>query len=120
MSNPFPIERTVKPLSSFREVKPGSFIFERPNTIPADWCEEMIRRCEANPEQQNEGRIGQVQGLDTGIKRTMDLVVSGREDWKDIDEVFFQQDLCFLVPTCLTQSIEQLDPAPVQFELLRC
>ena len=26
MSNPFPIERSVKPLQSFREVKPGSFI----------------------------------------------------------------------------------------------
>ncbi|MCB1803051.1 MAG: 2OG-Fe(II) oxygenase, partial [Gammaproteobacteria bacterium] len=69
MSNPFPIERTVKPLSTFCEVKPGSFIFERPNTLPADWCEEMIRRFEANPEQQNPGRIGQMQGLDSDIKR---------------------------------------------------
>ena len=90
MSNPFPIERTVKPLSSFREIKPGSFIFERPNTIPADWCEEMMRRFEANPEQQNKGRIGQVQGLDAEVKRTMDLVVSGRPEWKDVDDLFFR------------------------------
>ena len=90
MSNPFPIERAVKPLDSFREVKPGSFIFERPNTIPADWCDEIVRRFEANPEHQNPGRIGQLQGLDTEVKRTMDLVVSGREEWKDVDQVFFR------------------------------
>jgi len=90
MSNPFPVERTVTPLPTFREASPGSFIYERPKTIPADWCDEMIRRFEAHPEQQNQGRIGQTQGLDAEVKRTMDLVVSGREDWKDIDQVFFR------------------------------
>ncbi len=90
MSNPFPVDRKVKPLPSFREVSPGSFIYERPDTIPADWCEEMIRRFEAHPEQQNQGRIGQTQGLDAEVKRTMDLVVSGREEWKDVDQVFFR------------------------------
>ena len=48
------------------------------------------RRFEANPEQQNAGRIGQMQGLDAEVKRTMDLVVSGREDWQDVDQVFFR------------------------------
>lgn len=90
MTNPFPVERTPQTLETFREVRPNSFIFERPQTIPADWCEEMIRRFEAHPEQQNQGRVGQVQGLDAEVKRTMDLVVSGREDWKDIDQVFFR------------------------------
>lgn len=90
MSNPFPVERKVMPLASFREVKPNTFIFERPNTIPADWCEEMINRFEANPEQQNPGRIGQVQGLDAEVKRTMDLVVSNKENWQDIDQLFFR------------------------------
>ena len=89
-SNPFPIERTFTPPASFREVKPLSFIYERPNTIPADWCEEMIRRFEAHPEQQNPGRIGQVQDLDDGIKRTMDLVVSNNPDWQDVDQLFFR------------------------------
>ena len=90
MSNPFPAERHVKPLPTFREVKPGSFIFERPNTIPADWCEEIIRRFEAHPEQQRKGVIGQQGDEDNSIKRTMDLVVSGRDDWKDIDQLFFR------------------------------
>ena len=90
MSNPFPVERTFTPPTSFREVKPNTFIYERPNTLPADWCEEMIRRFEAHPEQQNAGRIGQTQGLDNEVKRTMDLVVSNKDDWKDVDQLFFR------------------------------
>jgi len=90
MSNPFPIERTFTRPVSFQEVKPNSFIYERPNTLPADWCEEMIRRFEAHPEQQNKGRIGQTQGLDAEVKRTMDLVVSDKDDWKDVDRLFFR------------------------------
>lgn len=85
-----PKQRTMKPLRSFREVAPNSFIFERPNTIPTDWCEEMIRRFEANPDQQNPGRIGQDQGLDSEIKKTMDLVVSNKPDWKDVDDMLFR------------------------------
>jgi len=90
MLNPFPVERAVTPLSSIREVKSGSFIFERPGALPADWCEEMIRRFEAHPEQQNAGRIGQVQDMDQAVKKTMDLVVSNKEDWKDVDQVLFR------------------------------
>tara|TARA_Y100001935_G_C17296074_1_gene506156 strand:+ start:1859 stop:2446 length:588 start_codon:yes stop_codon:yes gene_type:complete len=78
------------PPKSFREVKPNTFIYERPKTIPQDWCEEIIRRFEANPEQQNEGRIGQARGLDSEIKRSMDLVVSDKEEWKDVDNLFFR------------------------------
>lgn len=88
--NPFPTERQFVPPRSFREVKPNSFIYERPNTLPADWCDEIVARFEAKPEQQNPGRIGQTQGLDSGIKRTMDLVVSNRDDWKDVDNLFFR------------------------------
>lgn len=89
-SNPFPVEREAKSLATFREVAPNSFIFERPNTIPADWCEEMIRRFEDSPQQQNPGVIGQTQGLNNEIKRTMDLVVSNNPDWDDVDKMFFR------------------------------
>ncbi len=88
--NPFPTERTCKPLATFREAKPHSFIFQRPDTIPADWCETIIQRFEANPQQQNKGRIGQTQGLDAEIKRSMDLVISHQENWQDVDQVFFR------------------------------
>ncbi len=90
MQNPFPVERELQPLPTLREVAPNSLIFERPDTLPGDWCEEMIRRFEAHPEQQNDGRIGQVQALDDTIKKTRDLVVSGRPEWQDVDRLLFR------------------------------
>ncbi|MBK5968132.1 MULTISPECIES: 2OG-Fe(II) oxygenase family protein [Thiorhodovibrio] len=83
-------EHGLPPLQSIREVKPGSFIFARPRALPPAFCEEMIARFEANPAQQYEGRIGQIQERDRAIKQTMDLVVSNKEDWKDADEMFFR------------------------------
>ncbi len=59
-----PIDRELIPLPSIREVKPGSFIFARPNALPPSFCDEVIARFEAHPEQQHEGRIGQVQVLE--------------------------------------------------------
>jgi Rps23 Pro-64 3,4-dihydroxylase Tpa1-like proline 4-hydroxylase len=50
----------------------------------------VIARFEAHPEQQHEGRIGQVQAKDTSVKSTMDLVVSNKEDWQDVDQMFFR------------------------------
>jgi hypothetical protein len=85
-----PVERAVKPLSSMREVKPGSFIFERERALPPSFCETVIERFEANPQQQYEGRVGQLRERDSSIKQTMDLVVSNKEDWKDVDEMFFR------------------------------
>ena len=83
-------DREIVPLPSIREVKPGSFIFARPNALPPTFCDEVIVRFEAHPEQQHEGRIGQVQAKDSSVKSTMDLVVSNKEDWKDVDQMFFR------------------------------
>jgi Rps23 Pro-64 3,4-dihydroxylase Tpa1-like proline 4-hydroxylase len=69
---------------------PSIFIFARPNALPPTFCDEVIARFEAHPEQQHEGRIGQVQAKDTSIKATMDLVVSNKEDWQDVDQMFFR------------------------------
>ena len=85
-----PVERLIVPLSSLREVKPGSFIFERLQALPPAFCDEAIDRFEAQPEHQYEGRIGQIQTKDRGIKMTTDLVVSNKEDWKDVDEMLFR------------------------------
>ncbi|WPL16349.1 hypothetical protein Thiowin_01303 [Thiorhodovibrio winogradskyi] len=87
--NAFTAERGLPPLPSIREVKPGSFVFERRHALPPAFCQEMIARFEANPQQQYEGRIGQIQERDRAIKQTMDLVVSNKDDWKDADEMFF-------------------------------
>ena len=83
-------QSSITPLSSIREVKTGSFIFERPLALPPAFCDEVIDRFEAHPEQQYEGRIGQVRTKDRSVKATTDLVVSNKEDWKDVDQMFFR------------------------------
>ncbi len=69
------------------EVKPHSFIYEIPGALAGDVCREMIRRFEENPEQQYPGRIGQGAGLEQSIKKSTDLRISGRPEWKDVDRI---------------------------------
>ena len=83
-------ERTLTPLRSLRELRPGSFIFERAHALPPSFCDEVIERFEANPAQQYAGRVGQLREHDSSIKQTMDLVVSNKPDWKDVDEMLFR------------------------------
>jgi hypothetical protein len=73
------------PLRNIREVKPGSFIFELSKALPLDICNEMIRRFEASPDEQYEGRVGQTAEKERSIKRTTDLAVTGKDNWKDIN-----------------------------------
>lgn len=73
-----------------QEVKPLSFIYEIPQALPADVCSEMIRRFEANTDQQYAGRVGQAGSEQTSIKKSTDLRISGRADWKDIDTILMQ------------------------------
>ena len=83
------MEKIVKPLSTIVEVKPNTFIYEKKNALPADACEEMIRRFEEYENEQYEGRIGQTVNKDRSIKKTTDLVVSGKEHWADVDKALF-------------------------------
>jgi len=87
---PYSVEKTVKPLATIREVKPDTFIFERPGALPPSFCAEVINRFEASPQQQHKGVIGQTGAEHGGIKQTMDLVVSDKDDWKDVDEMFYR------------------------------
>jgi hypothetical protein len=79
-----------------REVKPHSFIYEFPNALPGDVCREMIRRFEERTDQQNAGRIGSGQAEESSIKKTTDICISGREDWRDIDGILRQSLLAGL------------------------
>jgi len=77
--------------SRIREVKPLSFIYEVAQALPADVCLEAIRRFEERPDQQVAGRIGQVGVEAPAVKRSTDLRISGREDWRDIDRTLSQR-----------------------------
>ena len=74
---------------TLRELKPGSFIYEIDNALPADVCDDMVARFEANPEQHHDGRIGQAEDIEQSIKRSTDLRISGRDDWQDVDRALF-------------------------------
>ena len=69
-----------------REIAPLGFIYEATETLPADVCQEAIRRFESQTEQQVAGRIGEGGQEAPAVKRSTDLRISGREDWRDIDQ----------------------------------
>ena len=83
------MEKTVPPLKSILEVKPNTFIFEKKNSIPAEACEEIIRRFEMRTDEQYTGRVAQTVESNQSIKKTTDLVVSGKEHWQDVDKGLF-------------------------------
>jgi len=85
-----PTERGIRPLTSIREVKAGSFIFERPLALLPAFCDQVIERFETHLKHQQAGRIGQLRVKDHGVKSTTDLVVSNKGDWKDVDRMFFR------------------------------
>ena len=80
----------TRELKTIREIIPNSFIFEQINALPAELCDEMVRRFEASENEQYPGRIGQTVTSNQSIKKTTDLVVSGKPEWKDIDRALFQ------------------------------
>ncbi|MDZ7662887.1 2OG-Fe(II) oxygenase [Thiohalophilus sp.] len=83
-------EFTPPPLKTIRELQPNSFIFEQPDALSAELCRDMIERFEQHTEEQYPGRIGQTVDENSGVKKTTDLVVSGKEHWKDVDQALFQ------------------------------
>jgi len=78
------------PLKNIKEVKENTFIYELHNALTSELCQEMIQRFEKQSDEQYAGRIGQTANQDTQIKKTTDLVISGKEHWKDIDKAMFQ------------------------------
>lgn len=77
-------------LTTIKEVKENTFIYEKHNALPDELCNNMVQRFEENTEDQYQGRIGQVASQDSSIKKTTDLVVSGKEHWKDVDNNLFR------------------------------
>lgn len=73
----------------YQEVEAGSFIFKVPGALTGEQCDEIVRRFEALPDQQQTGRLGQTAQTDNSIKKTTDIPVSGNPDWVDIDKQLF-------------------------------
>jgi hypothetical protein len=80
----------MKELSSIHEVAPNSFIFVKENALPGFLCDDMVQRFEQAKEEQYRGRIGQTFTEQQSIKKSTDLVVSGKPHWKDVDNNLFR------------------------------
>jgi len=77
-------------MSSIREVKPDSFVFEIQNALPDFLCDDMVLRFEQNTDDQYAGRVGSEMASDTSLKKTTDLIASGKQHWKDVDNNLFR------------------------------
>jgi hypothetical protein len=72
-----------------RELAPSSFVFEMVRALSSDACRDIVRRFEAAVDEQYPGRIGQMTKQDRMVKRSTDLLVSGKDHWKDVDRPLF-------------------------------
>ncbi len=75
---------------SLRELKPGSFIFEKKDALPDFLCNDMIARFEAQQQDQNVGKVGSDVGDNVSLKKTTDIFVSNKDHWKDVDNNLFR------------------------------
>ena len=71
------------------EVKPGSFIYEFQNSLSSDECKNIINRFEESTDDHYQGRVGQNFTENIDVKKSTDMVISGKDQWKDADELFF-------------------------------
>ncbi len=77
-------------LINIQELKPNSFVFEKHQALDAQFCHSVIERFEQNAQDHYPGRIGQQANENTDIKRSTDLVVSGKSHWQDVDRALFK------------------------------
>jgi len=73
----------------FQEIQPSSQIYVAKSALDTDVCKNIINRFEAAEAEQYQGRVGQMESENTEIKKSTDLVISGKPHWKDIDRALF-------------------------------
>jgi len=81
---------TPIPDFALTEVVPGSHIYVARNALDRGLCQDVIDRFEASPEEQYAGRVGQDAHEQFEVKKSTDLVVSGKPHWSDVDQVFLK------------------------------
>lgn len=73
-----------------KELKPNSFIFAFDNALPDFLCDNMVQRFEQQTEEQYQGQVGSDVSENSALKKTTDLVVSGKTHWQDVDNNLFR------------------------------
>lgn len=72
----------------FHEI--SDHIYANDHALSESVCKDIIQRFEAAADEQYQGRIGQSEVENLDIKRSTDLVISGKPHWKDIDQALFR------------------------------
>jgi hypothetical protein len=83
-------DKANQSLQTVKEIKPNSFIFEQRESIPSDFCAEVIECFENANDEQYEGRVGHLADKNKNVKKSTDLVISGKDHWKDVDRALFR------------------------------
>lgn len=65
-------------------------IYVRDSALQSELCTNVIERFESATDEQYPGRIGQTEVENLEVKRSTDLVISGKPHWKDIDQALFR------------------------------
>ena len=71
-----------------QEVVPNSFIYVVDQALSVEDCALTIEKFEARPEQHYTGRISESRKVVEEIKKSTDLMISGRDDWAREDALF--------------------------------
>lgn len=72
------------------ELAPGTFIYRIADALDASFCDDVVARFEASPGEHYAGRIGQGEARHADIKRSVDLRISGKAHWQDVDRTLFR------------------------------
>jgi len=77
-------------MTRIREIKQGSFIFESENALPEIICDDIITRFESTSDDHYQGRVGSSVQENTELKKTTDIVVTGKDHWQDVQNNLFR------------------------------
>jgi len=77
-------------MSMLEELSVNSHIYAVKPALNEAMCAQLIERFEAATEEQYQGRVGQLALENESIKRSTDLVISGKPNWKDADTMLFR------------------------------
>jgi len=75
--------------NTLTEIKPGSHVYVANSVLSAEFCLDVISRFESATDEQYPGRVGQTEVENADIKRSTDLVISGKKHWADVDSTLF-------------------------------
>ena len=70
-----------------KKTKFTDFIYTQRDALPKSFCDNVIQKFELD-DRKRQGQVGS--GVQLDIKRSCDLSITGKEDWKSYDDAFFK------------------------------